>query len=220
MFASDLFSNHILPLKISDTLLIASERMNDFKVSHLPIVNDSDFIGVISEVLLVEQPDYSMPVGNLNIGHHVSYVYDYQHAYEVFKIISEQNLSLVPVVNPQKVFLGSITLERMVEYGSMISSSKGPGGIIVIESSENNYSLEEITHILESNQTKIMSLTVNTSFDSRKVLITLKIGKTDISSDLSALARYKYEVKYSQGESNFYDDTQQRFESFMNYLNM
>jgi len=220
MFASDLISTHILPLRTSDSLQTAYERMNDFKVSHLPIVNESDLLGILSDSVLVEQGDFSLPIGNLSLGMKFSYVYSYQHAFEVFRIISSDRLSLVPVVNSQKAFLGCITLEKMVEYGGIISSAIQPGGIIVIESSDNNYSVSEIAHILESNQTKILSCSVTSNQDSRKVIITLKLDKSDISSDLSALSRYNYQVQYSLQESGFHDEAQERFESFMNYLNM
>ena len=220
MFASDLLSNHILPLKTTDSLQTASERMADFKVSHLPIVDDLDLLGVISESELVEQADYSLSIGNIPLRNKLSYIYDYQHVYDVFKIISNQNLSLVPVVNSGRNFLGNITLDRLVEFAGIITSAIQPGGIIVIESSENNYSISEITHILEANQTRILSIAVNNSTDSRKVVITLKLNKVDLTSDLSALARYNYQVTYSFGEKGFGDDAQERFESFMQYLNM
>jgi aspartokinase len=123
-------------------------------------------------------------------------------------------------VNIHKNYLGTITLDKMVEYGGFITSAIQPGGIIVIESSENNYSLSEISQILESNQCQILSITVNSSPDSRKVIITVKVNKSDISSDLTALARYRYQVKFSVQETGFHDEAQERFESFMNYLNM
>jgi len=220
MFASDLLTNHILPLRTSDTLQNAVDRMMDFRVNHLPIVNESDLLGLISDTDLVEQPDYSLPLGSLALGITYSYVFDHQHAFDVFKMISAQKLTLVPVVDSQKRFLGSITLDKMVEYGGILTSAIQPGSILVIESSENNYSISEISQILESNQCQILSLHVNSSPDSRKVLITLKLNKSEISAELSALARYNYQVSFTQQETGFHDEAQERFESFMNYLNM
>lgn len=220
MLASDLLTNHILPLKTSDTLQTASERMSDFRVNHLPIVNESDLLGLLSESILVEQPDFSVALGSLPLGLTFAYILQDQHAYDVYKLMASQSLSLVPVVNIHKNFLGTITLERMVEYGGFITSAIQPGGIIVIESSENNYSISEISQILESNQCQVLSITVNSSLDSRKVFITVKVNKSDISSDLSALTRYKYQVIQSFQETGFHDEAQERFESFMNYLNM
>ncbi len=219
MFASELVSTHILPLKSTDNLQIAYERMVDYKVSHLPIVNGSDFLGLISEEMIIEQPDYTRLIGSLNLDPR-SYIFDYQHAYDIYKVIINENLSLLPVINAQKIFLGNITLKRLIEYGSNLVSAMDRGGILVIESTDLNYSISEITHILESAQTRILSLNVQAISNSTKVLITLKVDKTDLYSDINSLSRYQYQVIYSFGEAVRFDETQERFDSLMNYLNI
>ena len=49
MLAIELISEYIVPLKTSDTALTALSLMEEFKVKHLPIVNENLFLGLISE---------------------------------------------------------------------------------------------------------------------------------------------------------------------------
>ena len=49
MIAEKIISTAILPLKTSDTGNDALTIMEDFFVRHLPIVNDKQLLGVISE---------------------------------------------------------------------------------------------------------------------------------------------------------------------------
>ena len=49
MIAANLLSQSIIPLKTSDTGQEALSIMNDFYVKHLPIVNNKQLLGLISE---------------------------------------------------------------------------------------------------------------------------------------------------------------------------
>jgi CBS domain-containing protein len=49
MNALQLISEEILPLHFSDTASEALIRMNEYKVSHYPVVDNSKFVGVITE---------------------------------------------------------------------------------------------------------------------------------------------------------------------------
>ena len=50
MKAIDMSISDIAPLKTSDTAEYALRMMEEFKVSHLPIVNNEVFLGVVSEI--------------------------------------------------------------------------------------------------------------------------------------------------------------------------
>ena len=48
MIARKLISNEILPLRTSDTAKQALALMDEYKVFHLPIVNNEELLGLIS----------------------------------------------------------------------------------------------------------------------------------------------------------------------------
>ena len=54
MLAAELISNSIPPLKTSDSVQKSLERMTEFKLSHLPIVNETQFLGLLAEDELIE----------------------------------------------------------------------------------------------------------------------------------------------------------------------
>jgi len=49
MLAKELMSDIVPPLKTSDTGLQALSWMDVFRISHLPIVNNLEFLGLISD---------------------------------------------------------------------------------------------------------------------------------------------------------------------------
>ena len=99
MIASELISDIIPPLKTSDTVQRVLERMADYKVEHLPIVNEKQFLGLLSEEDMIEISDYSSPVGSLSLSLINPYVLETQHVYDVIKTFYEQKVSVLPVLD-------------------------------------------------------------------------------------------------------------------------
>ena len=166
MLASELIKDIIPPLKTSDTGLKALDWMEEFKVTHLPIVNKEDFLGVISEddILALNKPDE--PIGNHSLSLMRQFIKEDQHIYEAIKLITKMKLSLVPVLDVNEHYLGVITLPDLVEAMATLTSVNSPGGIIMLELNINDYSLSEIAQIVESNGASILSLYVNPHPDS------------------------------------------------------
>ena len=209
-----------MPLKTSDTGKTALSWMEEYKVSHLPIVNNQEFLGLISELDIYNLNDFDEPLGNHKLSLNNPYVFDSQHIYDVLKLVSEQNLSLVPVLNEKGNYLGAISLQNLVKYFARALSVDDPGGVIVLEMNYNNYSLTELAKIVEENDAKILSTFLVNHEDSARVDVFLKLNTVEISSVLKTLERYDYFVKASFGREDDLDDLRDRYNSLMNYLNV
>jgi len=220
MIARNLITDGILPLKTSDTGRIALSWMEDFRVMHLPIVNNEGFLGLISEFDIYNFNDFDKAVGNHSLSLSKAYVYDYQHIYDVLKIMQQHKLSLIPVIDDRENYLGSITLQQLLEHFTLTMSVNDPGGILVLEMSSNDYSLSEIARIVESNDAKILSLFLSSAPDTTKIEVTLKINRVDLSAVVQTFLRYNYLIKATFSEPDDHDDLRERFDSLMNYLNI
>lgn len=219
MLAIDLVNTVISPLKPSDSLLIARDRMAELQVEHLPVVEDNILLGLLSAADLSASADAG-EIGTIRISLLLSFVYDHQHFFDVLSMMSAQKLSLVPVIDDSNHYRGAVTRAALLDYCSLLTSSGQPGGIIILEMSERDLSMTEIAKIVESNNARILSYFTETTEDPSQVLLTLKFNKTDISAILATFERFNYLVKLSFQPDNFKDDTIGRYESFMNYLNM
>ena len=102
MFAYELISDAIPPLRTSDTVQKVMDRMTEFRVNHLPIVNDQQFLGLISDSDIVEVVDHTSAIGGLSLSLYNPFVYEDQHIYDVFRLFYEQKLSIVPVLDSKK----------------------------------------------------------------------------------------------------------------------
>jgi acetoin utilization protein AcuB len=220
MLARELISDVITALKTSDTGTSALSWMEVFRVKHLPIVNHREFLGLISDADIYDLNDPDEPVGNHNLSLQKPYVKEDQHIYEVIEIMSRMNLTLVPVLNEEKQYLGVITQEDLTRKFARLSAMQQPGGIIELEMNQHDYSLSQISQIVEGNNGRILSLYVAASDDNQKLRVTLKINLTDMTSVLETLNRYNYVVVSSHMNTEDLDEFyQERFDVFLKYLN-
>jgi acetoin utilization protein AcuB len=220
MLARELISDVVTALKTSDSGTSALSWMEVFRVKHLPIVNHREFLGLISDSDIYDLNDPDEPVGNHNLSLQKPYVNEDQHIYEVIELLARMELTLVPVLNEQKQYLGVITMEELTRKFAHLSALQQPGGIIELEMIQHDYSLSEISQIVESNNGRILSLYVASSDDDSRLRVTLKINLTDLTSILETLNRYNYTVVSSHMNNEDLDDFyQDRFDTFLKYLN-
>ena len=221
MLAKDLVSEVVPALKTSDTGLRALSWMEIFRISHLPIVNNKEFLGLISDTDIYDLNMANEPIGNHHLSLFSPFVTSDQHIYEIIELVSRLKLTVVPVLNKKKDYLGLITLNDLVQYVADLFALKEPGGIIVLELHQNDYSLNQISQIVEGNNAKILSMYLTSPSDSMKMELTLKINRNDLTSIIHTFERYDYTIKASYMEDedmdSFYSN---RYESFMKYLNI
>lgn len=220
MLAGELISSVIQPLRTSDTVRKALERMNEFKLYHLPIVNEIQYLGLVSEEELMEARDMEIAIGALPVKLLNTFTFENAHIYEVIRLFSELQLSVVPVLDQQKNYLGIVSINNLLNFTANLYSVSEPGGIIVLSISNRNNSLAHMAQIVEADNAQILSSYINVFPDSTRLEVTLKINKTEISAIVAAFERYDYEVKAVFNNSSHDDDSMDRFDSFMNYLNV
>ena len=220
MLAKDLITDEIPPLKTSDTGTMAMNWMDEFKVSHLPIINKSEYLGLISDtdILYLNITDESLGSRKLSLIR--PFVSEAQHLYEIIKLVSNMKLSVLPVLDANEHYLGLITANNLLQEFGSVAAINEPGGIIVLEMNVYDYSLSQIAQIVEGNDGKVLSCYIKSSTDSTKIEVILKVNREDISGILQTFYRYNYTVKASFYQSRFRDDMQNRFDSFMNYINI
>ena len=219
MIASELITKEIKPLKTSDTGADAISEMTEYYIKHLPIVNNQQLLGILSEDDILDH-ELSDPIGTYNLSLNRPYVEEDVHLYEVLKMMSEYKLTAVPVVDFDDNYLGIIDVNSLLHFFAGNYSFREPGSIVVLEMSKPNYSLAHLAQIVESNNAVILSTQISTRPDSVNILVTLKINKQDLSAILQSFERYEYRVKASFSESKFHDDLQDRYDGLMSYLNV
>src|SRR5690554_2464266 len=102
MLAQNLISETIPVLKTSNTGSEAIAWMETYRISHLPIVNNEEFLGLISDSDIYNNNDLDSALGTHNLSLIRPYIYENQHIYEIVDLFAKLKLTIVPVLDVNK----------------------------------------------------------------------------------------------------------------------
>ncbi len=219
MIATELISYDIPPLKLSDTGSKALDWMEEFKVKDMPVINGRKYIGIIEETDVLDRNDIEEKISNYNLSFRKPFIYQHQHIFDAITQMVEQEVDVLPVLNENEDYIGLLTNASIIKFFAEMASIKSQGSIITLELNLNDYSLAEISKMVESDDAKILASFITSHPDSSKLEVTLKINKTDISRVLRTFERFNYTVVASYNESEFHKDLKDRYDEFMRFLN-
>jgi CBS-domain-containing membrane protein len=218
MVINQLISDDVPPLKTNDDADKALRWMEEFKVAWLPVVNKDEFVGLISEAELFELDASDTPIGSTPMQLIRPQLFANQHAYDALKLMAQLNVDVIGVLDERGKYKGAVTMRKLAEHLSKMAAVREPGGIIVLEVNNVDYSLAQIAQIVEGNDAKILSTYVSGVPNSNRVEVTLKINREDLSRILQTFSRYNYVVKGTFHQSAYEEDLRERYDEFMNYI--
>ena len=189
-------------------------------IKDLAVVKDRELIGLVSETDLMDYNHPEETLEELKIPLLKPIIHNYQHTYDLLKLMMSFNLTLIAVLDDKELYKGCITLKGLLANLSNMASVQNPGGVIVLEVNQADYSLTHIANIIEGNDAKILSAHVSSMPDSTKVEVTLKLNVEDLSRILQALYRYNYTVKASFQHGDFDNGMKNKFDEFLHFLNI
>lgn len=218
MIAKDLINDSYPPLKLSDTGLKALNWMEEFRLEHLPIVDNKQYIGLASEADILKVSSLDQALANHSLPLIKPFIRFNQPVFEVVKIISQYKLTIVPVLDNLGNYMGLVTLKDVLKHYSDSGIFDDATGVIVLEVGAKSYSMSEIAHLIENEDARILSLYSTPNAENETIELTIKINQPELSRILSSFSRHGYVVKEHYHQSEFMDDIKSRYDSLMNYL--
>ena len=220
MLAIELNNNIIPRLQLEDTVGKALQLINDFKVSHLPVVSEEKYLGLISEDDLLDAENKTMHIQSLQDDFIDISIKENEHFLQAVNISNQCQTSVVPVVNEEKEFLGSISGQNLLRTLGNFSGATEIGGIIVFEMERSQFIISEISRIVESNEATILHLNTTVQPETGLLIVTIHINKKELSMIVAAFERYEYDVLYYFGEEKFENEIHSNYRHLMNYLDI
>ncbi len=206
-------------LKPTDTGSFALTLMEEYKLRHLPVVEDGKYVSLFSEKDIFSMKNIHEQVRGITV--FAPYVIEETHILESLRIMNNDKLTLLPVLDQDALFLGIVTLPVLIEKLSDISNASSNGAIITLEVNPQDYDLSNIVRLAESNNAKVMSVFSYLQRETSKLIVELKIDLEDASAVLRSFERFNYTVLYYFQKSGLSEDIQRRrLEELLYYLRM
>jgi len=221
MIAEDLINHMLPPLKGSDDAHKAIVWMEEFRCAYMPVVDEEKLLGFISEEIILETNDIEKQVKDFDLVGQNCYVHLDTHFYDILKIAANNKLQMVAVLNQDQTYCGVITIQDTLTSFAQTAAVQLPGGILVLSMNHTDYSLSEISRLIEENHAKVLSSIVKEDpLDTVKLRLTLKINQLDLSRIVATLERFGYKVIGRYHETKPIGDDKERIDMLLRYLDI
>lgn len=215
---TDYITNDYKAIDYQETIADVHDFFVDVSFSHFPIVQEGIYIGCIA----------SNDIDTFDIDKKIE---DYNYALEgffarktmiwldVLEVFAKNHTNIVPVLDDTNSYLGYYELEDIVKFFHETPFLKEQGGIIVVQKSISDYSMSQITQIVESNNGKLLGLFVSEA-DIEKIQVTVKIAIGPMNDIIQTFRRYNYEIISEHQEDNYLNNLKERSDYLDKYLNI
>ena len=220
MLAIQLSNNLIPRLTLNDSVSKALQLTNDFKATHLPVVAEEKFLGLLSEDDLLDAATKKMRIESFQNNFIQAYVLENEHFLKAVTISNQYQTSIVAVINNEKELVGTITAQELLKMLGAFAGSNEIGGIIVLQMERNQFAISEISRIIESNEATILHLNTTVQPETGLLTVTIHINRKEVGTVVAAFERYEYDVVYYFGEEKFENEIHSNYKHLMNYLDI
>jgi acetoin utilization protein AcuB len=220
MLTKELINNNIPSLQLQDSVSKALQLINDFRISHLPVVTENIFLGLISEDDLLDAEDIKLPIEVLQNSFVNAAVPENVHFLNAVSSSIQFDTTVVPVLTNDNEYAGAITTTDLLKTLGNFSGADEIGGLIVLEMVRTQFAISEISRIVESNDCTILHLNTTVNNITGMLTVTLHINKREIASVIATFERYDYNVVYSFGNEKFENEIGSNYSHLMHYLDI
>ena len=211
-------TNEYKAIDSQETIAAAQAFLDELTFSHFPVVEEQIYIGSIA----------TEDIGTFNSD---KKIIDYRYSFDKFfvrtnmvwldvlEVFAQNHTNLVPVLNEENKYVGYYEISDIIGVFNDTPFLKEPGGIIVLKKAVLDYSLSQITQIVESNNGKLLGLFISEA-DPVNVQVTLKISLGPMNEIIQTFRRYNYEIISEHQEDNFINTLKERSDYLDKYLNI
>jgi len=219
MNTNDYILKDITALRLNDSVKSAQNLFKNFPITHFPIVENDKLLGSFAE-------DDAQAIENKeDVLDSYSYLFSSFFAeekttvLELIKIFADNNATIIPVLNADKNYIGYYELTDVIEIFSSSPFMHEESETLIVEKLENDYSMSEVTQIVETNGGKILGIYISEKQDGF-VQITLKVISNEINEIIHTFRRYNYEIISTHENDIYLEDLKNRSEYLQKYLEM
>jgi predicted transcriptional regulator len=215
---SDYINNDFKAIESSENIANVQDFFTKINFSHFPIIEENIYIGCIGADD-VDNFDIDKKVANYRYALEGFFARTSMIWIDVMEVFVRNHTNIMPVLDEENRYVGYYEINDVINFFTETPFLKELGNIIIIEKPVADYSMAQITQIIESNNGKLLGAFISSStFD--KIQITVKIGLGTINEILQTFRRYDYEIISNHNEDNYLTNLKERSNYLDKYLNI
>ncbi len=220
MLAEELINPATPVLRPYDSVGQAVDLMDEYGIRQLALVENEVYKGLLSEDTLLNFPDDEKLLSELNLPPNPIHANLFQHIYEVIGIANQYHLDTVPVLDEDNLYAGTIVVTDMMAKFAGLLGAQEAGAVVVLKMSNRDYSMTDISRLVESNNVKIISSYFSGAEygDIDQATLTLKLNRTEVSAVVATFERFGYVVENVYANEPLENPDRHRLDLLLRYL--
>ena len=215
---TEYITNDFKAIDSQDRIADVQDFFNDLHFSHFPVIEDGIYIGSIAEDDIVTF-ESEKKIADFRFTLEGFFARTNTIWLDVLEIFAKNHTNLVPVLDENNKYIGYYEIEDVMRFFHETPFLKEPGGIIVVKKAVLDYSMSQITQIVESNNGKLLGLFISEA-DVTSVQVTMKISLGAMNDIIQTFRRYNYEIISEHQEDNYINNLRERSDYLDKYLNI
>jgi predicted transcriptional regulator len=219
MFCGQLIAPEIPVQRPTDAVGTVLRQMEESRVQQLPVSDGEKYLGLVSEDDLLDEREETV-LSTLQDRFNTSHAKVSDYFLVAARLMHVMDLDLVPVLNEKGELEGVITQRAILHELARKTGSEEYGSMVVLEMQPKDYSVGEMSRLVESNDAIITQLNTWADPATHLMNVIVRINKSEISDIVATFQRHDFHVRYYQGEELFRNELQTNLDHLMNYLNI
>lgn len=215
---TEYITNDFKAIDSHDSIAAVHDFFNDLHFTHFPVIEEGIYIGSIA----------ADDIETFDDGKKVS---DYKYTLEgffartntiwldVLEIFAKNNTNLIPVLDENNRYVGYYEIVDIMKFFHETPFLKEPGRILIVKKEILDYSMSQITQIVESNNGRLLGLFISEA-DVTTIQITMKISLGALNEIIQTFRRYNYDIISNHPEDNYINSLKERSDYLDKYLNI
>lgn len=211
-------TNDFRAIDSQETIAAVQDFFADVDFSHFPVLEEGIFIGSISADD-IETFDTDKKA--------IDYKYTLERFFarksmiwlDVLEVFAKNHTNTIPVLDENNTYIGYYEMEDIMKFFQETPFLKEQGGIIIVQKGLLDYSMAQVTQIVESNNGKILGCFISET-DLENVQITVKISVGPMNEIIQTFRRYNYEIISEHQEDAYINSLKERSDYLDKYLNI
>jgi len=221
MFVEKIIDEELKPLSPSDTVAETREVMQDWQSDTLPVVEPAT--RKLTGQIHIDQLaglEGEVAVSELSLEGPAS-IFPHQHIFEATRQMLMHEASYISVIDRDQTYQGVVTKKRVLEVLADMLNISASGSVISVEVEPNDYSLSELIYLIESENARILGVTVEApDEDNDHYLVSFKLNLNDTSGISQSLRRHDYRILSESHSELLQFDMTDRADELMRYLDV
>ncbi|MDJ0645519.1 MAG: CBS domain-containing protein [Flavobacteriaceae bacterium] len=219
MQTSDYIAKDVKALSLNSTVKDAQNLFNKLTFTHIPIVENTIYLGAISEADVSTLEDTGRTLNEVRHLFDTFFADENANWFELLKEFAANETTIIPAINADKKYVGYFEISDILSVFNHTPFLNEPGAILVVSKPVRDYSFSEIAQIIESNNGKLLGAFVS-QIEDEIAEITIKLNDPDLSNTIQSFRRYEYTILTGIHEDEYLKSLKERSDYLQKYLNI